>query len=120
MCDGIARSLKPGGRFVTVNCSPALDFPKAPSFRKYGFETTVVGDWQEGAAIKWTFYLGDLDIENYYLNVATHEGAFRKAGFRGVRWYPPRLSPEGLLANNREFWSSLLDQPPVAFIECVK
>jgi len=26
MCKGIARSLKPGVRFVTVNCSPNLDF----------------------------------------------------------------------------------------------
>ena len=39
MCAGIARCLKPGGRFVTVNCSPTLDFSAAPSYRKYGFET---------------------------------------------------------------------------------
>src|SRR6516164_11052357 len=37
MCRGIARCLKPGGRFVTVNCNPACDFPAAPSYRKYGF-----------------------------------------------------------------------------------
>ena len=30
MCDGIARSLKPGGRFVTVNSSPTLFYPSAP------------------------------------------------------------------------------------------
>jgi ubiquinone/menaquinone biosynthesis C-methylase UbiE len=47
MCDGIARSLREGGRFLTVNCNPALNFPGAPSYRKYGFETTVVGDWRE-------------------------------------------------------------------------
>jgi SAM-dependent methyltransferase len=27
MCNGIARCLRPGGRFVTVNCSLACDFP---------------------------------------------------------------------------------------------
>ncbi len=43
MCQGIARCLKPGGRFVTVNCNPALEFPTAPSYRKYGFEATAVG-----------------------------------------------------------------------------
>ena len=43
MCDGIAHCLKPGGRFVTVNCNPALEFPSAPSYRKYGFETSVEG-----------------------------------------------------------------------------
>ena len=85
MCDGIARSLKPCGRFVTVNSNPALYFPAAPSFRKYGFETSVQGNWQEGAPIKWTFYLSDgfFDIENYHLGTATHEEAFRQAGFRG-------------------------------------
>jgi ubiquinone/menaquinone biosynthesis C-methylase UbiE len=43
MCDGIAQALKPGGRFVTVNSNPALNFPQAPSYRHYGFETTVIG-----------------------------------------------------------------------------
>ena len=38
MCKGIARCLRPGGRFVTVNCSPSLDFRVAPSYRKYGFK----------------------------------------------------------------------------------
>lgn len=122
MCDGIARSLKPGGRFVTVNSSPLLSFPTAPSYRKYGFETSVTGEWLEGAPIKWTFHLSDgpFDIENYYLNVATHEEAFRQAGFQEIRWYAPRLSPEGLKTNPEEFWSTLLDSPPVTFIECIK
>jgi ubiquinone/menaquinone biosynthesis C-methylase UbiE len=122
MCDGIARALKSGGRFVTVNCSPALSFPTAPSYRKYGFETSVVGSWREGAPIKWTFHLNDgsFDIENHHLNVAIHEEAFRKAGFRETHWHSPRLSPEGLLAFGQEFWSCLLDQPPMTFIECLK
>jgi ubiquinone/menaquinone biosynthesis C-methylase UbiE len=122
MCDGIARSLKPGGRFVTVNCNPSQSFPTAPSYRKYGFETSVEGEWQEGEPIRWTFHLSDgpFDIENYHLNMATHEEAFRKAGFREIRWHAPKLSPEGLLSNNLEYWADLLSSPPVAFIECVK
>ncbi|MDB5338603.1 MAG: hypothetical protein JWN70_4222, partial [Planctomycetaceae bacterium] len=31
MAHGIARCLKPGGRFVTVNSNPALEFSSAPS-----------------------------------------------------------------------------------------
>ena len=122
MCDGIARSLKPCGRFVTVNSSPSPTIPVAPSYRKYGFETSVLGDWQEGVPIKWTFHLDDgpFDIENYHLNVATHEDAFRQAGFREIRWHTPRLSAEGLRANDQEFWSIFLKHPPVTFIECVK
>ena len=122
MCDGLARSLQPGGRFVTVNCNPALHFPTAPSYRQYGFETSVVGAWQEGAPIKWTFYLSDgsFAIENYHLDVTSHEEAFRRAGFRAVRWHAPRLSPQGLECHGQEFWSSLLAHPPMAFLECVK
>jgi ubiquinone/menaquinone biosynthesis C-methylase UbiE len=121
MCNGIARSLKPTGRFVTVNCNPALAFPNAPSYRSYGFETSVLGNWQEGAPIKWTFHLADgaFDIENYHLNVAIHEEAFRRAGFREVRWHAARLSPDGLIAHGWEFWTTFLDHPPVTFIECL-
>jgi ubiquinone/menaquinone biosynthesis C-methylase UbiE len=122
MCAGLFRSLKPGGRFVTVNCNPALAFPTAPSYRQYGFETTVQGAWREGAPIKWTFYLGDgtFEIENYHLNAAIHEEAFRQSGFREIRWHAPRLSPDGVSDNNHAFWSPFIDHPPVAFIECVK
>jgi ubiquinone/menaquinone biosynthesis C-methylase UbiE len=119
MCSGIARCLKPGGRFVTVNSNPACDFPAAPSYRKYGFETSVVGPFREGAPITWTFYLedGSFDIENYFLSVEIHEEALRAAGFRDVRWHQPTLWPEGESAYGRDFWSALLDHPPLIFVE---
>ena len=50
MCGSIGRCLRPGGRFVAVNQNPGLDFRTAPSYRKYGFETTVGdGPWGEGS-----------------------------------------------------------------------
>jgi hypothetical protein len=114
--------LKPGGRFVTVNCSPTLDFTTAPSYRRYGFETSVVGGWREGAPITWKFYLEDgaFEIENYHLDVPTHEGALRAAGFRAIRWHPPRLAPEGLASAANGFWTDFLNHAPITFIECVK
>jgi len=122
MCRGVAGCLKPGGRFVTVNSSPALNFAAAPSYRPYGFETTVAGELAEGAPIRWRFYLNDtsFDIENYYLDVAIHEEALCAAGFREVHWHPPQLAPEGVAAHGQEYWQTFLAQPPVAFIECVK
>ncbi|HXT82603.1 MAG TPA: methyltransferase domain-containing protein [Acetobacteraceae bacterium] len=120
MCRGIARSLKPGGRFVAVNSNPACDFSAAPSYRKYGFETSVVGPFREGAPITWTFYLEDgaFSIENYFLNIETHEQALHAAGFRDVRWHRPQLSPEGESVDGSEYWADLLGHPPLIFIEC--
>lgn len=122
MCSGIARCLKPGGRFLTVNSSPALDFSTAPSYRKYGFETHVNGEWREGTPITWTFHLedGPFSIENYFLDVACHEEAFRSAGFQEIHWHRPLLSPEGRSAFEDGFWDFLLQQSPIAFIECIR
>ncbi len=122
MTRGIAGCLKPGGRFVTVNSNPALEFASAPSYRKYGFETSVKPGGGEGAPITWTFYLENdrFDIENYYLDVAVHEAAFQAAGFRETRWHTPQFSPEGMAEFGPDFWADLKAHPPVAFIECVK
>ena len=114
--------LRPGGRFVTVNCNPACDFPAAPSYRKYGFNVSVVGPFCEGAPITWRFYLEDglFDVENYFLSVEIHEEALRAAGFRDVRWHQPTLSPEGDSAYGRDYWSTRLDRSPLIFIECFR
>ena len=122
MYNGLARCVRAGGRFVAVNCSPVLTFPDAPSYRKYGFETTVRGRWHEGVPITWTFYLDDgpFEVENYHLGATTHEAACRLAGFRKIRWHPAELSSEGLPGYDRSFWSAFLDHPPIAFIECAR
>ena len=122
MYDALARSLRPGGRFVSVNASPALAFVEAPSYRKYGFETSVRGPWQEEVPITWTFHLNDgpFDIENYHLATTTHETACRLAGFQEIRWHPAELAPEGRSAHDPSFWSAFLDHPPIAFIECAR
>jgi SAM-dependent methyltransferase len=117
MCKAIAKRLVPGGRFVTVNCSPLLNFCAAPSFLPYGFETKASDPLRPGTPITWTFHLDDrsFSIENYYLDQAAHEQALCAAGFRNIRWHPPRLAPE---AGEGDFWLSLLEHSPFVFIEC--
>ncbi|HEY4309214.1 MAG TPA: methyltransferase domain-containing protein [Pirellulales bacterium] len=122
MCRGIAHALRPGGRFVTVNSSPLLDFCQAPSFRKYGFETKIAEGPTEGAPITWTFHLanGSFSIENYFLDRQAHEEALSAAGFREIRWHPSRLEPAGLERFGSDLWEDFLSHPPIALIECVK
>lgn len=122
MCDAIARSLKPGGRFIAVNSSPMLDFDPGRSYRQYGFEAKVQGPLVEGAPITWQIFLDDsfFEIENYFLDRQIHEEAFRAAGFSEISWPPPLLSPEGENKFGRDFWRLFLDKPTIAFIDCVK
>src|SRR3954471_5672249 len=66
MCRGVARCLKPGGRFVTVNTTPDLVLAELPSFRDCGFDVSAAGGPTEGSPIIWTFHLDDgpLEVEN--------------------------------------------------------
>jgi SAM-dependent methyltransferase len=122
MCRSIAGCLRPGGRFVGVNTNPAIDFRFTPSFRKYGFEISVGGEWREGVPITFQFFLddGSFEIENYYLSVKTHEDACHAAGFREIRWHQPVLSAEGRARFEPGFWDVFLQHPPVLFMECLK
>lgn len=123
MCDAISRCLKPGGRFITVNANPMLDWDPARSYRQYGFEADIEVPLREGAPIVWRMFLDDgstFEIENYHLNAKTHEEAFRAAGFSTINWLTPKVSPEGLASFPQGFWDVLLGHPTVAFIECVK
>ena len=61
---------------------------------------------------------GPFAVENYFLSVEIHEEALRAAGFRNVLWHQPKLSPEGVSAYGRDYWSALFDHPPMIFIEC--
>jgi ubiquinone/menaquinone biosynthesis C-methylase UbiE len=122
MVASISGFLKPGGRFVSVNSNPGLDFTKAPSYRKYGFETEVSGAWNEGVPIQWKFHLDDtvVQVENYFLSIATHEAAFKSAGLQSVRWHSPTLSAEGRSQFGDDYWSDLISHPPLACVECRK
>lgn len=121
MCRAIARHLKPGGRFVTINNNP--DYTgQDDSMRKYDF-LREVGRHEEGAPIIWTFFLPEgkiFEITNYYLSIADHEDALRSAGLRDIRWHAPRVSPEGLAEHGDAYWVEFLKYKPGICMECAK
>lgn len=121
MCQGIARHLKPGCRFVTINNNP--DYSGATdSMRKYGFTCEATAS-VDGTPIAWKFFLDDgttVEITNYYLSPSIHAWAFAEAGLRNLRWHPPRVAPEGLAEYSQDFWADFLRFKPAIFLDCEK
>jgi SAM-dependent methyltransferase len=117
---GIARCLKPGGRFVTINSNPGLELERAATYRKYGFEVRAPGELLEGMPYTWVFHLDDgpVEVENHWLPAPAYEEALRAAGFVEVQWHRPRISPIGEVGHEPDYWRDFLDHPPVIGIEC--
>ena len=131
MCAAVARALRPGGRFVTVNNNPEQAPEHFDASRKFGFIKSTPPSpvpsprgesMREGTPVIYTIFQehGSFDITNYWLSTATHEKCLRAAGLRDVRWHKPRLSPEGEAAFEDDFWTPFLAHPPITFLECVR
>jgi SAM-dependent methyltransferase len=120
MALGIATCLKPGGRFVTMNSNPHLEFERGATYLKYGFEIRGSAVKQEGMPYTLVFHHeeGQVEVENYWLPAAAYEHALRSAGFAEVRWHQPRISPIAEVGQEPEYWQDFLDHPPVIGIEC--
>ena len=123
MCRSVGWLLQSGGRFVAINCNPALFGYPAPDYRRYGFETHYPPPpAEEGAGVTWTFHVNGstASIENYYLSFDTHEAVLSEAGFVDVRWHAVSLAPTTNGHFEPGYWDTFLDRPPVILLECVK
>ena len=120
MCRTVARSLKPGGRFVTVNNNPSQSPDGYQATRKYGFVKSVRGELQPGATATYTIFQdgGSFNFDNYYLSPAVHERTLKAAGLRAIEWLGPKLSPEW--DGPMDYWNDFLDDPPIIFLQCRK
>ncbi len=119
MCRAVARHLKPGCRFVTINSNPELG-AKPVDYRKYGFERLVRGDLPNGAPYTFRNYQDDtsFDITVHQLDVATHERELAAAGLTDVRWVDPEVSDQGAKEFGPGYWDTFLREPPIILIEC--
>lgn len=118
MCRAIARHLKPGCRFVTVNSNPELG-AKPVDYRRYGFERLLPADLGNGSAYVFRNYQsGDsFDITVHHLDVATHEEAFAAAGLTDIRWVRPEVSAQARTSFASGYWETFLRDPPIILIE---
>ena len=119
MCEAVARALKPGGRFVTVNSRPGLAF-RGIDYTPYGFEVILPPDTAEGAPYIWRIHLDDssFDITNFILSAATHEWALSEAGLEQVHWVDPIVSAEGRREFPGDYWDRFLQHSPMQLLEC--
>lgn len=124
MCRGLARRVRPGGRCVTLITNPDLytwqDSP--PDYRKYGFEARLPPAGVEGAAVTFTFPLGDasLEIENYYLPASAYADGLRSAGFRDVAFHGVELEPDPRAGDEGDYWEDFLRQPVAVMIDAIR
>ena len=120
MCRTVARSLKTGGRFVTVNNNPSQSPDRYQATRKYGFVKSARGELQPGVTITYTIFQdgGSFNFDNYYLSPAVHERALETAGLRAIEWLGPKRSPEW--DGPVDYWDDFLDSPSVIFLQCRK
>jgi toxoflavin synthase len=118
---GVASRLRSGGRFVTVVNNPAVyGFDPPPDYRKYGFELLFTDRAFEGAPTKVILLLEDstLEIENYYMPVATYESALTQAGFRDFAVHMPDVSaaPD----DEPGYWDEFVRYPSFVLLDGVK
>jgi toxoflavin synthase len=118
----ISGSLKPGGRFLTVNNNPAQDVSQFDATRKYGFVKSSQGQVANGTPIRYTFFNNGetFHIENYHLDSATHEWALKEAGLSETRWHSMRLSPAEASGPDPDYWNDFFRDPPVILLTASK
>ncbi len=121
MASVIARHLKPGGRFITINSNPDYQASVDLMF-PYGFTRENAG-YEEGAEITYRFYQPDgshIAVTNYHLAKATHEVALNQAGLLSVQWHSLQVSPDGIAESGNEYWDAILSSQPVIGLSCYK
>lgn len=126
LCDAIARVLKPGGRFVTVNTNPDDPPHNFASGRKYGFVKRVDGALKAGAPVIWTLFLENarhIELVNYHMPTDSVNRCLQNAGMENITRPAVQLDPAALRAAENadaEYWRPLLENPPFVFIQCEK
>ncbi len=122
MVTNIFDNLRNGGKFVSLNNNP--EQPTNP-IKKYGTTIENIGSpLKEGNILKLNMFSleGEFtcSFDFYYWNKKTYESAFKKAGFKNVKWIPLSVSDEGIKKYSLEFWGDFYKYPTTVIIEAEK
>lgn len=120
MCKNIYKNLKNKGKFIGIinNPSNPLQYDK-----KYDFTVTTKEPLKEGDTLTTKIFANGNEIcsfKIYFWKKETYEQAFKKAGFKTVKWYKPIISQEGIKKLGYDFWRDYLENPTNKVLECKK
>jgi SAM-dependent methyltransferase len=120
MCFGIARALRPGGRFVAINENPGQPEERYAGYLRYGFSKSVASPRHEGSPITYAMVSGRelFRFEVYHFERATYERQLAAAGFTDLRWHPVQLDPKGAAVMGDAYWAEYLGNPPIVGLSC--
>jgi toxoflavin synthase len=122
MCHGIARNISSGSRFITYQLNP--DTPATPGYyQEYGLNLRLPEHMEDGSALFFSATIGDItspEFTIYRWSTSTVEAALLAAGFTGIRWIKPEVSPQGIAQYGDEYWQTYLNAPHCMLVECTK
>jgi 2-polyprenyl-3-methyl-5-hydroxy-6-metoxy-1,4-benzoquinol methylase len=122
MCQGIAASLKPGGRFVSFVLNP--DIASDPNYyQSYGLVHHCEGPRRDGQPIAASVHIGELVLPGltvYRWERATLAQALQQAGLSDVAFALPQASPQGIESLGEAFFQAYLQTPHCLLIEARK
>ncbi len=119
MCDSIAASLLPGGRFVALNENPEQPEQDYAGYTQYGFNKKYDLPRRNGSRIEYSMIAGRqlIRFDAHYFTRDTYETALQRAGFNDVQWKSLELSPAGVAEFGEAYWQAYLSNPPIVGLE---
>ncbi|MFC0842462.1 class I SAM-dependent methyltransferase [Streptomyces noboritoensis] len=117
VCQGLAASLRPGGRLVTAVLNP--DYSDDPAwYTHYGFSLTSNGHREEGAPVVLSVVENSLvfEVTARYHSRQAMDSALSQAGFTDITWTAPHASPAGIQQHGQEFWANYLTCPHTVIV----
>ncbi len=122
MCQGIVRSLKPNGRFVTLNSNP--DNPTSEHMRYWVTIRAVEQPLKPGGKLEVCLFEpgGNLATRfiNYHWPKAVYQEALTQAGFRHVTWHSLIASDAAQSHFAAGYWDEYLRDSNPTILVCTR